>query len=386
MKVYLDHAATTPLLPEVLSYYSDVLRDYPGNASSLHYEGQRSRELYNWAKQKTADCINADYDEIVFTSGGTEADNIALFGYLKATKEERPNRKKVITSAIEHEAVIETVKELGEQGYDVYFAPVDEKGIVDVDYLRENIDEQTAICSIMYANNEVGTLQPLKEISQLCREAGCVFHTDAVQAMGKVNMDVVDLGVDMLSASAHKFYGPKGVGFLYVKKGTPLEPVFYGGGHENGLRSGTENVPGVAAMAKALELVSKQIEEKRNLYTKWTDQIIEACKQLEGVQMNGDLENRTPGSLSLSFSGVNGEALMGMLSMEDIAVSTASACSSHSHRKGGSHVLSAMHCSKEYINGTIRVVTGYDNNEEQIDYFCDKLVEKVNLLRRLSNG
>ena len=386
MKVYLDHAATTPLLPEVLSYYSEVLRDYPGNASSLHYEGQRSRELYNWAKQTIADSIHADYDEIVFTSGGTEADNIALFGYLKAIKEEHPNRKKVITSSIEHEAVIETVKELGEQGYDIFFAPVDEKGIVDVEYLKENIDEQTAICSIMYANNEVGTLQPLKEISQLCREAGCIFHTDAVQAVGKVKIDVEDLGIDMLSASAHKFYGPKGVGFLYVKKETPLEPVFYGGGHEKGLRSGTENVPGVAAMAKALELVTEQIEEKCDVYARWTEQILEACKQLEGVQLNGDPEKRAPGSLSLSFYGVNGEALMGMLSMDDIAVSTASACSSHSHRKGGSHVLSAMHCSKEYINGTIRVVPGHDNDDEQIDYFCDKLVEKVKLLRRLSNG
>lgn len=386
MQVYLDHAATTPLLPEVLSYYTDVLRDFPGNASSLHYEGQRSRELYNWAKQTIADSINAEYDEIIFTSGGTEADNIALFGYLKATREEKPERKKVITSAIEHEAIIETVKELDKMGYDTYFAPVDEKGIVDIDYLKDQIDEQTAICSIMYANNEVGTLQPLKEISQLCKEAGCVFHTDAVQAMGKVDIDVTDLGVDMLSASAHKFYGPKGVGFLYVKEGTPVEPVFYGGGHEKGLRSGTENVPGVAAMAKALETVSKNIDEKREQYNKWTQKIIDACHQLSGVQLNSDPKKSVPGSLSLSFSGVNGEALMGMLSMEDIAISTASACSSHSHRKGGSHVLSAMQCPKEYINGTIRVVTGYDNDDEQIDYFCDKLVEKVTLLRRLSNG
>lgn len=386
MKVYLDHAATTPLLPDVLSFYSDILKDYPGNASSLHYEGERSRELYNWAKQTIADSINADYKEIVFTSGGTEADNIALFGYLKSIREEKPSRKKVVTSAIEHEAIIETVKELDQMGYDVFFAPVDEKGIVDVNSLKEQIDEQTAICSIMYANNEVGTLQPIKEISQLCKEAGCIFHTDAVQAMGKVEIDVNELGVDMLSASAHKFYGPKGVGFLYVKEGTPLEPIFYGGGHEKGLRSGTENVPGVAAMAKALETVSEKIDEKREQYEQWTKRIMDACQQLSGVQFNGDPERRTPGSLSLSFSGVNGEALMGMLSMDDIAISTASACSSHSHRKGGSHVLSAMSCPKEYINGTIRVVTGYDNDDEQIDYFCNKLVEKVTLLRRLSNG
>ncbi len=386
MKVYLDHAATTPLLPEVLSFYTEVLRDYPGNASSLHYEGERSRELYDWAKETIANCVHAEFNEIVFTSGGTEADNIALFGYLKAIREEKPERKKVIPSSIEHEAIIETVKELDKMGYDVYFTPVDEKGIVDVDVLKQQIDKKTAICSIMYANNEVGTLQPLKEISQLCRQAGCVFHTDAVQAMGKMDIDVTELGVDMLSASAHKFYGPKGVGFLYVKKGTPLEPVFYGGGHENGLRSGTENVPGVAAMAKALEQVSGKVEEKREQYQIWTDKIMDACRQLQGVHLNGDPEKRTPGSLSLSFSGVNSEALMGMLSMDNIAVSTASACSSHSHRKGSSHVLSAMHCPEEYINGTIRVVTGYDNNDEQIDYFCEKLVEKVTLLRRLSNG
>ena len=386
MKVYLDHAATTPPLPEVVNFFADTLRDYPGNASSLHYEGQHSRKLYQWAKQTIANCIHAEYDEIIFTSGGTEADNMALFGYLKAIKTIHPERKKVITSSIEHEAVIESVKELGKMGYEIVFVPVNNKGIVEIDYLREQIDENTAICSIMFANNEVGTIQPIKQISERCHEAGCVFHTDAVQAMGKVEQDVNEFGIEMLSASAHKFYGPKGVGFLYVKKGTPLEPVFYGGGHESGLRSGTENVPGVAAMAKALEIVSGKINEKRVLYQKWSDQIFNTCEQLHGIQLNGDRENRTPGSLSLSFSGINGEALMGMLSMDEIAVSTASACKSHSHSKGGSHVLTAMNCPSEFINGTIRVVTGWDNTDEQIDYFCDKLKEKVTLLRRLSNG
>ncbi|HPF17074.1 MAG TPA: cysteine desulfurase family protein [Thermotogota bacterium] len=386
MRVYLDHAATTPLLPEIVTYYADVLSEYPGNASSLHYEGQHSRQLYNWAKQTIADCIHVDYDEIIFTSGGTEADNMALFGCLKAIKNSHPERKKVITSSIEHEAVIESVKALGKMGYEIVFAPVSANGIVEIDYLKQQIDEKTAICSIMFANNEVGTIQPIRQISTLCQKAGCFFHTDAVQAMGKVEQDVNELGVDMLSASAHKFYGPKGVGFLYIKKGTPLEPVFYGGGHEGGLRSGTENVPGVAAMAKALKIVTGKIEEKRMQYQKWTDQILNTCKQIQGVQLNGDPDKRTPGSLSLSFSGINGEALMGMLSMDEIAVSTASACRSHSHSKGGSHVLTAMNCPLEFINGTIRVVLGWDNTDEQIDYFCDKLMEKVTLLRRLSNG
>ncbi len=386
MKVYLDHAATTPILPEVIKYFSDIMVEFPGNASSLHHEGQKSRKLYKEAKQLIADLINAEYDEVIFTSGGTEADNLAIFGYLKAIENKFPEKKHIITSQIEHEAILETFKNLATTGYTVDFAPVDEYGIVDISYLKKNISEKTALCSIMYANNEIGTIEPIKEIAAICKAANCMLHTDAVQAMGKINIDVKDLNVDMLSASAHKFYGPKGVGFLYIKEGTHLEPVIFGGGHERGLRSGTENIHGVAAMAKALEITNKRLTEKRTVYDKWVLKILDTCKEIGGVKLNGHPEKRTPGTLSLSFSGVNGEALMGMLSMDEIAVSTASACSSHSHRKGGSHVLTAMKCDDEFINGTIRVVLGYDNNDEQVDYFCRQLKERVILLRRLSNG
>jgi len=386
MSVYLDHAATTPVLPEVVEYLSEIMLGYWGNASSLHFEGQKARKLYKEAKQIIADNINADYDEITFTSGGTEADNLAVLGYLKAIRSEFPDKNHIITTQIEHEAIIETFNELSNNGYIVDFAPVDEYGIVDLDYLKEKITDKTAICSVMYANNEVGTIEPLKDIAEICHKANCIFHTDAVQAAGKVAIDVRALGVDMLSASAHKFYGPKGVGFLFIKKGIPVKPVVFGGGHENGLRSGTENIHGIAAMAKAFDITNKHLTLKADVYNKWVEQILKTCESIGGVKVNGHPKRRTPGTLSLSFSGINGEALMGMLSMDEIAVSTASACSSHSHKKGGSHVLKAMNCSDEFINGTIRVVMGYDNNDEQIDLFCEKLKERVELLRRLSNG
>jgi cysteine desulfurase len=374
------------MLPEVIDYFSSVMREYPGNASSLHYEGQNSRRLYKESKQEIADCINADTDEIIFTSGGTESDNLAISGYLNAIKKQYPEKDHIITTQIEHEAILETFKELKKHGYTIDFAPVDKYGIVDLSYLKNKITDKTALCSVMYANNEVGTLEPIKEIAELCKTTNCMIHTDAVQAMGKIKIDVKELGIDMLSASAHKFYGPKGVGFLYVKKGTPLAPVIFGGGHEYGLRSGTENIPGNAAMAKALAITTQNLSVKNKIYKKWTNKILATCKEIEGVKLNGHPEKRTPGTLSLSFSSINGEALMGMLSMDEIAVSTASACSSHSHRKGRSHVLSAMKCANEFINGTIRVVLGYDNTDEQIDFFCKKLKERVELLRRLSNG
>jgi cysteine desulfurase len=386
MNVYLDHAATTPMLPEVIEYFTDILKEYPGNASSLHHEGQRSRKVYKEAKQKIANCINCECEEIIFTSGGTEADNLAIMGYLKAIKDNYSEKKHIITTQIEHEAVLETFKELSRFGYEVDFAPVDKNGMVDVDYLKEKITEKTALCSIMYANNEVGTIEPIERISEICRSMHCVLHTDAVQAAGKIKIDVRKLGVDMLSVSAHKFYGPKGVGFLFMKKDLPLRPIIFGGGHENGLRSGTENIPGIAAMAKALEITHHNLSRKTEQYNKWVSKILKTCDEIGGVRLNGHAEKRTPGTLSLSFSGINGEALMGMLSMDGIAVSTASACSSHSHQKGGSYVLAAMQCPVEYINGTIRVVLGYDNTDQQVDFFCEKLKERVELLRRLSNG
>jgi len=386
MNVYLDHAATTPLLEEVIDYFSVVLRDYPGNASSLHYEGLRARELYEESKEKIASLIGAKYDEIVFTSGGTESDNIAIFGSLKAIEKTNPDKRHVMTTPIEHEAVLESFKELEKRGYTVDYIPVDENGIVDLNWIEDHISNKTALCSVMLANNEVGVVEPVEEIAGFCRHNGVVFHTDAVQAMGKIEVDVQKLGVDLLAGSAHKFYGPKGVGFLYVREGLPIDPIVYGGGHEGGLRSGTENVTGAAAMAKALEMVVSTIEERSAQYQEWQKKILDICEEIGDYKLNGHREKRAPGSLSLSFKGVNGEALMAMLSQDGIAVSTASACQSHAHKKGASHVLKAMNCGKAYINGTIRVVMGHENTEEEIDYFCSKLKERVDFLRRIQNG
>jgi len=380
-RIYLDHAATTPILPEVIDKMSEIMKNSYGNASSLHYLGIEAREILEESRKKIAFLINADPEEIYFTSGGTEGDNIAILGSL-------PNRcgDFALTSVIEHEAVIETFKHLEKIGIMVKFAPVNDEGFVDLDYLKNNLHKGFFLVSIMAANNEIGTIQPIREINRISENAGAFVHTDAVQAVGKIPINVKELGVNFLSASAHKFYGPKGVGFLYVKKDTPVSSIIFGGGHERGLRSGTENVPGAAGMALALELCINSMDKDHIKYNEWSERIISEAGKTEEFKLNGSRKNRIPGTLSLSFKNINGESLMQILSIQGIAVSTASACQSHAAKRGYSHVIQSLGVEESYANGTIRISLGKDNTDEQIDFFIEALKKSLKRLREFGNG
>ena len=381
MRVYLDHAATTPVLEPILKKMLPYFGERFGNASSLHFLGEEAKEALEDARKTIAKYINAEPDEIYFTSGGTESDNIAIIGSSKMSK-----RRHIVTSRIEHEAVIETAKYMQEHNYRVDFISVEENGIINMEELEKKLNEDTLIVSVMLANNEIGTIQPLKEITKIAKRYGAIVHTDAVQAVGKMKIDVKELGIDMLSASAHKFYGPKGIGFLYIKKGTLVTNIIFGGGHERGMRSGTENVSGAVGMAAAIEFCYEHFCELEEKYKRWRDMILNACNNIEGFKLNGDPDKRVVNTLSLSFSGVNGEALAELLSMNEIAVSTASACSSHSSEKIVSHVLRAINLPQEYAEGTIRVVTGADNTDEQIEYFIEHLKKAVAQLRKMGGA
>ncbi|MCD6419516.1 MAG: cysteine desulfurase [Synergistetes bacterium] len=378
MRVYLDHAATTPVLEPILKKMLPYFGERFGNASSLHFLGEEAKEALEDARKTIAKYINSEPDEIYFTSGGTESDNIAIIGSSKMSE-----RRHIVTSKIEHEAVIETAKYMQEQNYRVDFISVEENGIINTKELEKKLNEDTLIVSVMLANNEIGTIQPLKEMTKIAKRYGAIVHTDAVQAVGKMKIDVKELGIDMLSASAHKFYGPKGIGFLYIKKSTPVTNIIFGGGHERGMRSGTENVSGAVGMAAAIEFCYEHFCELEEKYKRWRDMILNACNNIEGFKLNGDPDKRVVNTLSLSFSGVNGEALAELLSMNEIAVSTASACSSHSSEKIVSHVLRAINLPQEYAEGTIRVVTGADNTDEQIEYFIEHLKKAVAQLRKM---
>jgi len=379
-EVYLEHAATTPPFPEVIKTIQEAYTTLYGNASSLHSTGQKARQALEKAREEIAKTINADSEEIYFTSGGTESDNLALFG----TESLHPSQP-VVTSLIEHEAVLESVNALESKGHPARFLPVNLEGIVDLNVLKTFLEENPYVVSVMVANNEIGTIQPLREIAALAHEKGALVHTDAVQALGKITVDVQELGVDMLSASAHKFYGPKGIGFFYLRKGVKALPLFHGGGHERGLRSGTENVPGAIAMALALKIAMRLFTRTHYRYERWTAQILKKCEEIGDFRLNGHPKHRVPGLLSLSFQHINGEALMELLDLNGIAVSTASACQSHSAKRGYSHVIKSLGIDETYANGTIRVSMGVENSQEEIDFFCEVLKKSVKQLRNYRN-
>ncbi|MBP6960814.1 MAG: cysteine desulfurase [Thermotogae bacterium] len=379
-EVYLDHAATTPPFPEVLKIIQESYTNLYGNASSLHSAGQKARQALEKAREEIAKTIGAEPEEIFFTSGGTESDNLALFG----TESFYPLQP-VITSIIEHEAVLETVNALASKGHPARFLPVNNEGIVDLKALKALLVEKPYVVSVMLANNEIGTIQPLREIAALAHEKGALVHTDAVQALGKIAVNVQELGVDMLSASAHKFYGPKGIGFFYLRKDVKALPLFQGGGHERGLRSGTENVPDAIAMALALKISTRLFTRTHYRYDRWTAQILKKCEEIGDFRLNGHPKQRVPGLLSLSFKYINGEALMELLDMNGIAVSTASACQSHSAKRGYSHVIKSLGIDETYANGTIRVSMGVENTQEEIDFFCEILKKSVKQLRNYRN-
>ncbi len=378
-RVYLDHAATTPLDSRVLEAMMPYLTEKFGNASSLHSYGREAREALEGSRVKLAGLIGAGDDEIVFTSGGTESDNLAIKGAALA------NRKKgrhIITSAIEHHAVLHTCEYLEKNGFKVTYLPVNQDGILDAGEVERAITDKTILITVMHANNEIGTIQPIREIAEIAGEHGVCFHTDAVQTMGKIPVNVEELGVDLLSISGHKFYGPKGVGALYIRRGTKLEVQMHGGGHERGRRSSTENIPGIVGMARAAELAVETMEEEAARETRMRDRLIQGLLEIDETYLNGHPTLRVPNNVNVRFSYIEGESLVLGLDMKGIAASTGSACSSTSLEP--SHVLLALGLKPEEAHGSLRLTLGRINTEEDIDYVLETIPQIVERLRAMS--
>jgi cysteine desulfurase len=376
--VYLDHAATTPVHPEVFQEMRIVLETHFGNPSSLHFYGRAVKQRLEIARGRVARLLNAKPEEIFFTSGGTEADNLAVIGTAWALQ---GRGRHIITSTIEHHAVLDTCEMLSQNGFDVTFLPVDHYGMVDIDELRRAIRQDTILITIMHANNEIGTIQPIKEIGKIAKEYEIVFHTDAVQTAGYLPLNVDQLGVDLLSVSAHKIYGPKGAGALYVREGTALEPLLHGGGQERSKRPGTENIPGIVGLGKAAELAANEHASESRRYRKLSEKLIQGIRErIPGTRLNGHPEKRLPHNVNVTIEGTKGECLLTGLDQRGIAVSTGSACSSGSSQL--SHVLEAIGLSPEKGAGTIRMTVGRSTTVGDIEYVLDNLVDIVNMLRR----
>lgn len=379
-RVYLDNAATTRLIPEVLNEMMPYMTEVYGNPSSPHYFGQQSQMAVDRARQQVADAINAETNEIIFMSGGSEADNTAIRGV--AERYAKKGRH-IITTAVEHHAVLHTCQMLEKNGYEVTYLPVDEYGMVTVDQVREAIRPDTILVSIMFANNEVGTIMPIPEIGELCHEKGVLFHTDAVQAVGHLPIDVKAMHIDMLSMSAHKFHGPKGTGALYVRKGIVLPPLIYGGAQERNRRAGTENVPGIVGMGKAIELACTDLDEKNRRMMRLRDKLIEELpKRIPEIKLNGHPTKRLPNNVNYSIKYIEGESILLMLDLNGIAASSGSACTSGS--LDPSHVLLAMGLTHEIAHGSVRMTLCDETSEDDIDYVLEVLPKVAERLRKMS--
>ncbi|MBA2878850.1 cysteine desulfurase [Anoxybacillus kamchatkensis] len=376
-RIYFDHAATSPVHPQVVEAMIPYMTTYFGNPSSIHSFGRESRRALDEAREIIAKTIGAKANEIIFTSGGTEADNLALVGVAMAN---RDKGRHIITTSVEHHAVLNTCKYLQKQGFDVTYLPVDEHGIISVEQLKSALRDDTIIVSVMFGNNETGVLQPIHDIGQLLRDHGAYFHTDAVQAYGLVPIDVRELGIDLLSVSGHKINGPKGVGFLYVREGVRLTPHIYGGEQERKRRAGTENVPGIVGLQKAAELAQQTMAEKRALYEQFQKTMLQTFAQ-EGIHyaINGHETCRLPHVLNVSFFGTNVEALLVNLDLAGIAASSGSACTAGSIDP--SHVLVAMYGNEsERIRSSVRFSFGYGNTLEQVERAAYDIVKIVKRL------
>lgn len=370
---YFDNAATTKLDEKVLKEMLPYFAQNYGNASSPYKLGRHSRKAIEIAREKVASALNANKNEIYFTSGGSESDNTALFGIASAYSLKGNH---IITSQIEHPAILETCKQLEKKGYEITYLSVDNKGTINIGELKKAIKPSTILISIMFANNEIGTIQPIKEISKLAHSYGIIFHTDAVQAVGNVKIDVKELEIDALSLSGHKFYGPKGVGALYVSENVKFDRFVNGGHQEKNMRAGTENVAGIVGIGKAIELADKSLEEHQNKIINLRNYFIEEVeKSFADIKINGDLNNRLPGNANLSFKNINGNQILLGLDTYGICISTGSACSSSSNN--ASHVLKAINVPEDYINGSIRVTIGKNNTKEEVDYLLQKLKEII---------
>lgn len=378
--IYFDHAATTYVKPEVLNEMLPYFTEKYGNPSSIYSIGRESKRAIEEAREKVAKAINADAKEIFFTGSGSEADNWAIKGVAYANKKKGNH---IITSSIEHHAVLHTCQYLENDGFEVTYLPVDADGLVNPDDVRKAIKENTILISIMFANNEIGTIEPIAEIGKIAKEKGIYFHTDAVQAVGNVPIDVNALNVDLLSMSSHKFYGPKGVGVLYVRKGVKITSFMHGGAQERGRRASTENIAGIVGMGKAIELATANLDEHIKKATVLRDKIInEISEKIPYIKLNGHREKRLSGNVNFSFEFIEGESLLLMLDMKGIAASSGSACTSGS--LDPSHVLLAIGLPHETAHGSLRVSLGDENTDDDVNYLLETLPPIVSRLREMS--
>jgi len=376
--IYLDNAASTPVHQKVIDEMIPYFKEQYGNPSSIHKFGRTANTAIQTARKRIADLIGADSKEILLTSGGTESNNTAIHGIALQNK-----GRHIITSSIEHDAILEPCRHLEKEGYQITYLPVDKDGLVDVDYLKSQISKDTCLITIMFANNEVGTIQPIKEIAEIAHRNKIVFHTDAVQAVGKVPINVNDLGIDLLSISSHKINGPKGVGALYIRKGVNISPLILGGGQENGLRSGTENVTSIAGFGMACKLAKENMDQNIKHFKNLTSWLVtRILSEIPMTTLNGHHQKRIPNNTHFTFLGVNGEDLIIKLDENKIAASTGSACSVRTQK--ASHVLGAMGFSHEQITGSLRLTVGITNTEEEIDQTVEVLKKVVQELRAVS--
>ena len=389
--VYADNAATTPLSEIAFNAMKPWLTEHYGNPSSLYRMGREAKEAINEARKVVGKCLNAampvneknDYapGEILFTGGGSQADNLAIRGFMHGPSSK--GRKHIITSKIEHHAVLYTCEALEKEGYRVTYLNVDKEGRVDLEQLKNELSEDTALVSIMAANNEIGTIQPLKQISELAHSVGAKFHTDAVQAVGHMHIDVQEMGIDMLSLAGHKFRGPRGTGVLYVKNGIQLEPLVYGGGQERGLVSGTENTAGFIGLAAAMQDACEHLDEKMGYVKKLTDKLVKGIMEnIPYSHYTGDPVNRLPGTASFVFEAIEGEGLILRLDNAGVCGSTGSACSTGA--LDPSHVLMAIGLPHEIAHGSLRLTLGEQNTEEDVDYVIETVTDVVKTLRSMS--
>jgi len=378
--VYADNAATTKMSPAAIKAMLPYMETIWGNPSSLYGAGQRAAEALQSARERIAACFGASAGEIYFTSGGSEADNQAIISAAKIG--ERKGKKHIISSAFEHHAVLHTLKKLEKAGFEIELLDVHENGLIHPSQIADAIREDTCLVTIMYANNEIGSIQPIGEIGAICKEKGVLFHTDAVQAAGHLPIHVVEQKIDMLSLSAHKFHGPKGTGVLYARKGIPLTNIIEGGAQERGKRGGTENVPAIMAMATALEEACAHMEENTKKVLKLRNRLIEGLSQIPHSVLNGDLEKRLPGNVNFCFEGIEGESLLLLLDDKGICASSGSACTSGS--LDPSHVLLAIGRPHEVAHGSLRLSLCEENTEEEVEYILQSVPDIVEYLRSIS--
>lgn len=380
MKIYADNAATTKMSQRAIQAMLPYMSEIYGNPSSLHSEGQRAAEALADARRRIAGLLGAQENEILFTSGGSEADNQAILS--AARQGERAGKKHIISSGIEHHAVLHTLDRLKKEGFEITLLDTGEDGILQADQVAGAIRPDTCLVTVMYANNEIGTIQPIKEIGAVCREKGVLFHTDGVQAAGHIPIHVEEDHIDMLSISAHKFHGPKGIGVLYARKGIPLISLIEGGAQERGKRAGTENIPAIMGMAEAFEEALEHLEEKNEKLTGLRERLIDGLSEIPHCILNGDRERRLPGNVSFCFEGIEGEAMLLLLDDKGICASSGSACTSGSLEP--SHVLLAIGRPHEIAHGSLRLSLSEENTEEEVDYIISGVKEVTAYLRGIS--